>query len=322
MAAALIIFWIIRRNAGALPAALTDFNLRWLIPSVFFYLAHIGARALRWKILLDSQDAKISFGSAGALTMLGDFFSLIIPGGSMGGDAVKCAYIAAHQPRGGKFAGAFSILMDRWAGMISLFLMALAVAAVSFGRLSGLEAAAGAAFHIILFFSAAGLSSVFFLLFVDKITAWAPARSLLSLCDKYSGGAPSKIISALDSYRRRPAAVAGAVLVSVFLVNMSLAMTLFCLARGAQAEGLTLWSALLVMSVSEVSAICPLTPSGLGVRDYMMQSLLVAFDVAPGRALAAVLLLSCHIVFFCALGGVFFVTGPFGRKSGDRGGSL
>jgi len=113
-----VISWLISRNYDAFSKAMENFNFFWMIPAVMLYLLHLAVGAWRWNILLRVQKIKISFYEAFSLTMQAFFYSLVIPGGALGGDLAKVALIASRSPSGKKFEGSFTVLMDRFVGMM------------------------------------------------------------------------------------------------------------------------------------------------------------------------------------------------------------
>ena len=50
-----------------------------------------------------------------------------MPGGAIGGDVIRGGFLSVRFPKGSKFDGVFTIIMDRFTGMIGIFLMAFLV---------------------------------------------------------------------------------------------------------------------------------------------------------------------------------------------------
>ncbi|MCK5845374.1 MAG: flippase-like domain-containing protein, partial [Victivallales bacterium] len=134
-----IITWLVASNYDSFLDALKGFDCRWLIPAAALYLIHLCAGAYRWQMLLKVQNVEISFLETFSLTLQGFFFSMVIPGGSLGGDVVKAAFIVKRVEKGRKLVGAFTILMDRILGMITLFSLAGVLGFLSYGFLSKVE---------------------------------------------------------------------------------------------------------------------------------------------------------------------------------------
>jgi len=120
-----IVAILIWRNSDGLAAAFKAIHPLWLAGAFLLYGVHIYANAWRWHLLLKAQKIDCSLKDAFSLTMQSFFFSLVIPGGAIGGDLVRIGFLTAKVPKEQKFDGAFTILMDRFTGMIGIFLVAL-----------------------------------------------------------------------------------------------------------------------------------------------------------------------------------------------------
>ena len=75
----------------------------------------------RWRILLKVQDFYISNTKAIKLTLIGDFFSVAIPG-SVSGDIVKAYYLARGKKQKEKLIT--TIILDRLVGLYTMILIA------------------------------------------------------------------------------------------------------------------------------------------------------------------------------------------------------
>lgn len=76
----------------------------------------------KWYLLLRSRDIRVSFFRCYALYMVGIFFSLFLPT-SMGGDVVRIHELGKYTGQRAKAAA--SVFVERFTGMIILFLLAL-----------------------------------------------------------------------------------------------------------------------------------------------------------------------------------------------------
>ena len=97
-------------------------NWGWLAAAFLLYLVHLFVNAWRWRLLLAYREIPCSLFSAFSLTTQSFFFSLVMPGGAIGGDVIRAGFLAYRVPKGQKFDGVFTILMDRFTGMIGIFL--------------------------------------------------------------------------------------------------------------------------------------------------------------------------------------------------------
>jgi len=78
--------------------------------------------AMRWWLLLRTQDIRIHFGAAVRLHFLGLFYNNFMPS-SVGGDLVRAWYVTHHTPK--KFAGALSVFVDRVVGLLGTLMIAM-----------------------------------------------------------------------------------------------------------------------------------------------------------------------------------------------------
>ena len=137
--AVVIIWWLISKHYDSFVENLANINFWWLLPAVLAFILHMFVCSWRWYKLALVVDIEISFTEAIALTMKGYFFSLVIPGGAIGGDIAKVGFLNKHTAKGAKAEGVFSILMDRMTGMTAMFSLALVVILLSIPVLMKVE---------------------------------------------------------------------------------------------------------------------------------------------------------------------------------------
>ena len=87
-----IVAVLIWRNSDGLIAAFRAIHPIWLAGAFILYGIHIYANAWRWHLLLKAQKIDCSLMDAVSLTMQSFFFSLVIPGGAIGGDLVRVGF--------------------------------------------------------------------------------------------------------------------------------------------------------------------------------------------------------------------------------------
>lgn len=91
------------------------------------YFASMLVIALRWWLLLRTQDISIGLWEVIRLTFLGQFFNAVVPG-TVGGDLFKAYFAAKHTPHKG--AAMITVFVDRLMGLTVLALLASVMLAV------------------------------------------------------------------------------------------------------------------------------------------------------------------------------------------------
>lgn len=324
-AAGLVIYLLLRGDSGRILATLREFNYLWLIPAVAFYALHMIVVAWRWRILAAMTGATMPFSAAVSLTLQGNFFSLVIPGGAIGGDVIKMAAVSRRLDDGTRTEGAFSVLMDRIVGMLALFVLALAILfpvkrlfyGIRIARLP--ESLTGdLLFYLVAVISLAGLAAgvaVFFLRQLEKIPG---VTRLMDFTDRHTGRLASRVRAAIDVYRGNWRELVRLVIDSIFGVHLMTVVPMFFLLAGAGCE-FDLMTVIAALTIGNIAGLIPLFPGGIGGRDVTVVALLISGGI-PGDAAETAQLLYTAIMVGCFLsGGLFFVCDP-GRRIASPGG--
>lgn len=309
-----IVAWLAAKNFSGLADCLKSFNLLWLAPAAALYALHLFANAWRWWLLMKVQRIECGLGDACSITMQSLFFSLVIPGGAVGGDLVRVGFLAARIPKGRKFEGAFTILMDRFTGMIGIFLVALLMLPFTWWAIVRCEGIMDTFVRLIIAGSSAGLMAsvaVFLHREFERLPLFLKCKAL---ADRFGGGLFSRVADALDTYKECPKELAACVLSSVLFVNLNLAVVAYCVAMGTGDPGASFTVALAAITVGNIVGLLPLTPSGVGARDVFVMAILQAGGMAGGAATASTLLITALILMFNMLGGIFFVIAGARRR--------
>ena len=119
--AAGIIYWLIHNNYNSFVKVLQNVDVNWLVAAAILYLVIMLASALRWFLLLKLLQINVTYFEAFSLTMQGGFFSLVIPGGALGGDLVKTGFLLSRTPKGRRLEATSTVFMDRFLGMFGQF---------------------------------------------------------------------------------------------------------------------------------------------------------------------------------------------------------
>lgn len=305
--AAGIILWLIGKGYSDLAEAIRQFNFVWLLPAMALYFLHLLVCGWRWKLLLKVQNIKISFFESFSLIMKGFFFSLVLPGGAIGGDIARAGLIASKAPKGSRFEGTFSILMDRYVGMLALFSFAIVVIAVSLPVLREVKGVMEMAVYALVLGAFCGLGTGLVMLFIHKIEKITVIAFLISLADRYSKGMVSRLTRTLDIYRNSVKTVILAIVVSIFLIHINMVAVVYCIARGISHEKISADTMLVAVTIGNTAGLIPLTPSGVGTRDAIMKTLLQAGGFSKADAVGTAIIYTAIILSFNLFGGIFFI---------------
>jgi len=314
-----IIWWLISKNYDTFVKNLSHINFWWLLPAVMAYISHMIVCSWRWYKLALVIGIDITFIQAVSLTMKGYFFSLVIPGGAIGGDIAKIGFLNQHTKEGAKAEGAFSILMDRMVGMAAMFSLALVVILLSLPILMKVQleiiklndTIRALGILGLIFMCLAGLGAMtclFFHRFFQKIK---PIGWLMDTGDKYGHGIVSRFTKVIDTYRDSWKTVAQLCLVSVVFVHLNIVFVIYLIMKSLGMSNVNPLDVITAVTVGNVAGLLP-SNSGLGLRDVTINVILNAARIPNGATIPIIfsaILVSCGL---CA--GIFFIFN-FGKKT-------
>ncbi len=319
-----IIYFLVHGEAGKILHDLKKFDYRWLLPAFFFYYIHFMFGAWRWYKLTTVLNINISLRDAIFLSMKAFFFSLVIPGGAIGGDLAKIGFLAAQAQKGTKVEGAFTVLMDRIVGMVSLFALTIVVVLISIPLLMQVEAdqlydmlglqhspdvirtfkyCAIAGLILMCLAGICACAIMFMHRFVRKLPLVDP---IWKWCDTHSHGSVSRMTSAIDLYRDKLGLLANLILTSTIFIHLNLVLIVYCITRGL---GVTVKPLALLCSVTlgNIAGLLPFTPSGIGFRDYTIIKVLEVGGAPMDAAKSAALLFTALIIVANISAGIFYI---------------
>lgn len=325
--AAGIIYWLVRSNLEGIKTGFSNIGSYWywLIPALLLYVFHMLVCSWRWKVLAEVIHIKLTLWEATALTMKGYFFSLVLPGGAIGGDVAKIGFMTSRSPKGTKVEGAFSILMDRITGMAALFGIAIVVILFSIPQLmkiqlpgTGVELTDALRVGLILGLlglCAAGIAAMFAIFGHRTLEKIKPLRLGKEWLDGKSGGAVTRICDATDLYAGAWKTVLWLSIVGIVFVHLNLVVVVICLMEAIGIESYSILGVTSAVIISNIAGLIPFTPGGVGLRDVTMKELLTAAGV--GASSATVPILFTVVMILCNVAaGVFFIIDM--SKSGGK----
>jgi len=313
------IVWILfSRNQSAIVESFRSFDYRWLLPAIFFYFCHMAVCSERWRVLAGILNVPLNRMESLSLTMQGYFFSLVIPGGAIGGDVAKMGFVTKRAKSGTKMEGAFSVLMDRIIGMIALFVLTLLLLIpacpllmqidlpalnAKFSTSPELKKMLIAALALLCFAGLVASCVIFFHRLIEKLPLLG---SLMHWGDRITHGMVTRMTGATDTYSKSWKQLAFLVIVSIFFVHLMTVVPLFFLLKGLHAE-FSYFSVIVAVTIGNIAGLIPIFPSGIGGRDITTVTLLVAGGLSVGDAKSCQLLMTGIILLANLTGGLFFI---------------
>ncbi|MCF6176140.1 MAG: flippase-like domain-containing protein [Victivallaceae bacterium] len=303
-----IIVWMIHNNYDAFIKQLEKFNFIWLIPAIICYFIHILAGSWRWHILTKVIGINVPWKDAFFMNYKALFWTLIIPGGAIGGDLAKIGILSSHTPKGCKVEGAFTILMDRITGMFGLFSTALVVTAIAYPTLTKLpDGIMKIAIFAVILSSISGLAAGIAIFCHRQLEKIKPIGYLMKQADHYSHGTLSRMTAATDLYRNAWKTLIIAVLVSIIFIHLNLVLAVYFITQGLGITTLTPLMLTAAVIVGNIAGLIPLSIAGIGIRDSFIKAVLNGSNVSDGSATAIPILYSAMIIMCNMVGGLFVI---------------
>jgi glycosyltransferase 2 family protein len=306
-----IIGWIISGHYDEFKTAVQHIDYNWLIAGLIFFAVTQIAAAYRWYLLLKIQNINVSFFEALSLAVQGTFFSLVIPGGAMGGDLVRTSFLLSRTPKGNKLAATSTVFMDRFMGMFGQFSITIIIAIFFIPEIQAMHNTAQVAIVIILIVSVLGIICGFGILMhkqLEKVRVFAYFKNLV---DDFTKGFISNTTDIIDVYNKSKKTMIYCVLIGVVFVQLNMSLILFFIAKGLSPVYKLSWEAIksLILSIAmgNTAGLLPITPGGLGTRDAVVKATLYAGGFSSGDSIAMPLLFSTIMFLIYLIGGLFFL---------------
>ena len=255
--------------------------------------------AWRLMVLMAPLGMRLALGPAVRLTLIGQFFSTFLPGGT-GGDLMKI-YYASQGNQGRRMEVATIMLLDRAVGMFAMLLFPLLLTPF-FPRLAG----SSATLRKILWFSALIALAMLAGFLLCLSTRVRNSRLLLWIFRKMPLGVyAERMFDALHGFGAHPAALIASVGISLVAhaATAGIVLTL-AVATGGAVQSL---EASLLVPIGFLVNTLPLTPGGLGIGEAAFERLFrLAHIITGAEALLSWRLLSTLISL---MGLVYYLQG-------------
>lgn len=262
----------------------------------------------RWRLLLLAQGLELSWGQTWSILFIGHFFNAFMFGAT-GGDVVK-AYYAAKQTGHKKTEAVSTVFIDRVMGLAALIILAAAVMLFRLRFFLSEEPLRYAlAFIGILAVGAVlGFASMFCMR--GLMTRSRLFRRVLET------GVGHQFYRAYESFY--VCLTHPALLLKTFALSLAnhllLVVMMYCLGLALSIELGFVAYLTVGPTINTIGAI-PVTPGGLGLREYAAVTYLGVLGVAAAQALPLSLLIYATMLFWSLFGGVVFL---FYTSGSDR----
>lgn len=287
--ALVLLSWLFK--SGKL-ASLSDLEKLFASPFLFFFAVcgfamNYTFNFLRWNILLEGAGIQIKFRENIRLSMIGQFFSIFMPG-AVGGDLIKAVYVSKQFPEN-RTKGVASILLDRVLGFLTLLLSATFFFLIGFD----LHHLSHSLKVFILFLS---LTSFLLLLMV-----LVPGKAVKFLKNfKFSHSLWERLVKTLESFARKPKALLRALMVSILgqagcIVGFSLIGRI--LFSSFPWGDMNLLKFMAGTAVGVTASAIPISPMGLGVGQVAFGKVFHLLG-APHESYGIVIISAAQIIMF------------------------
>lgn len=295
-----ILIWVFHdpQKRGQMAAAVGKADVRWLL--IGLPVAFVGeiANITRWQILMRVQGMQMSWRRGTMLFFVGLFFNLFMPGYT-GGDFARMYYLMREFPDKKKEA-ILTIVMDRLIGVLVLMITAVLTTTIRWNWLQKTPEVS------VLLWVLISMLVGFAILTVGSFLV-----SGLKLANRLPRHTPfrDRLIETSDAYRlfaKSKWSLFWAFLLS-FPVLFSFYGAFYCAARAYNA-GVSLLDMFTIMPIVTAIISLPITPSGIGFRETLIEILLRDLANVPNEVGVLISLVGfAYFVLFGVVGGIIYL---------------
>ena len=284
-----------RIDLGRLWAMARRASLAWLLIALAVYFINILASVWRWRLLLDAQGVQVRRRTLLNSFLVAQFFNNFLPS-NIGGDVIRIRDTA--QPARSLTLATTVVLVDRGLGLMGLVFvaaMSATVERIGWHAVPSVWPAwlwagflAGAAASVPAVLAPSGFGRV-----LQPLAVFHP---------EWVGGRIAQLTRALGRFRERPAALAGCFAGAVF-VQICLVLFYQLVARALHLN-LSLWDFAVVVPLSLVVQMLPISMNGFGVREATFAFYFSRMGLSMESALVVPLAATATIMVFSLSGAV------------------
>lgn len=262
---ALLVVWtLVRLGILDLGAFRLAIGMPWVLAVVAgLALLTYFLSAYRWNLLLTCQGVGLPLRAAASVTFLGLFVNSFLPGGGIGGEAVRATYLV-KVGKTAKTTALLSVFVDRMLGLYAILLIAFLLMfanpdSIREGSLLRYLAAAVAGLC---------LGSPIAVLILYRVSR--TNRRLRNFMNERDlggvAGALQKLLGALRLYHRAPGTILGGLLLSIMAHSIAMACIMY-IGHGLRLGTLAPLELGLAAPWAWLANLLPFTPGGLGAGE-------------------------------------------------------
>src|SRR5436190_8695887 len=287
-----------RIAVGRLWAVARHASILWLTAALLLFFVNVLAATWRWHLLLSAQNVEERRASLLASFLVANFFNNFLPS-NIGGDVIRISDSA--KPARSKTLATTVILVDRGLGLLGLVLVAALGSTL-----------AGSTHHPTGPLWPAWLWAGFVLAAIVSVPAvLAPSgfgrllQPLTVFHPEWVGGRIDMITAVLGRFRERPRALAGCFGGAVF-VQATIVVFYFIVAYALHLQ-VSMWDLTVVVPVSLVMQMLPVSISGFGVREATFSFYFSRLGQPIESALLVSLVAQALIILFSLTGAAVYI---------------
>ncbi len=277
-------------NLAALGERLSRLNAGWVAAALLLQAVQVALQALRWRAIALQCDASLAPRAAVRINFIAAFFNQVLPS-TIGGDAARMIMLA--RAGNGWASAAYSVLIDRVAGIVAL---AVIVIACLPWTLTLVQDPIAQAILLLIGGGALAAAGVFIMIGVLRLPIlerWAPTQHLVQV---------SRTARQLTQSPRAAATVA----IISFAIHFLTIASIWCIAQSVAASASFALLLFMIPPVVLISTI-PISIAGWGVREG---SMIVAFSyagLATGDGLIVSVLFGLTAFAIGTIGGLIWI---------------
>lgn len=250
-----IIIWLVRSGLLDFQQLFNLLQGQFLVFGLLICFVGIFVNNFRWYLLLRCQGFDVTVGSTLALTFIGLFFNLAMPGG-VGGDLIKGYYVVQDNPER-RMASAASILVDRVIGFFSMVVMSLIALALNIHLMDGKDDLKRMAWGAFLLF-------IFFIIFLMVALSRRFKNMFEKIFLKIPGGKFfARLHEVFYSYRGHLNILVFALFLS--MISQACTVSFFVMVGQAMNVNIPIQAYFFVVPVGLIAMAAPIAPAGIGV---------------------------------------------------------